>query len=140
MKLSAAACNIGIKDPRCWFDSTQLLRKFELRLDEPFDRAIALFLMCLLAAHQTYFIAQSEWYDDETKTWVNLGLAEHVIVDFENTRLDAEQLSIIESLRVVKSAASNITKALELFKEIDQDGSGQLDKDEFTHLMECMGE
>jgi Ca2+-binding EF-hand superfamily protein len=36
-------------------------------------------------------------------------------------------------------AASNTESALALFREIDEDGSGQLDEQEFGNLLTCMG-
>lgn len=50
-----------------------------------------------------------------------------------------EQLDQIESLKIVQAAASDELSALALFREIDADGSGQLDEEEFGNLLTCMG-
>ena len=71
--LSIAACNITIRDKKCWFDSMDLLRTFELQLNNPFDRAVAIIVLNLIAAHQTYIIAQAEWYNDVDKKTTKLG-------------------------------------------------------------------
>ena len=65
--LSIATCNTTIKDSKCWFDPTDLLRDFELQLNNPFERAVAIFVMNLITSHQTYIVAYSEWYDDVNK-------------------------------------------------------------------------
>jgi Ca2+-binding EF-hand superfamily protein len=62
-----------------------------------------------------------------------------VIVDYENKRLQKAQHEQIESLKIVQVAASNTESALALFREIDEDGSGQLDEQEFGNLLTCMG-
>ena len=71
---------------------------------------------------------------------VYLGLTEKVIVDYANKRLVPEQLDQIESLKIIQAAASDVQQAQALFHEIDEDGSGQLDEEEFGNLLTCMGE
>lgn len=73
MRISASSCNIGIRDANCWFDTSVLVRKFSLDLSNPFERAVALLVLFLIAAHQTYVIGVSEYYDPDTKTTTNLG-------------------------------------------------------------------
>ena len=68
-----------------------------------------------------------------------VGLTEKVVVDYQNKRLMKEQLDQIESLKIVQAAASDEDSALALFREIDADGSGQLDESEFGNLLTCMG-
>ena len=67
------------------------------------------------------------------------GLVEKVVVDYENKRLQKEQHEQIESLKIVQAAASDTESAMALFREIDADGSGQLDEEEFGNLVTCMG-
>lgn len=45
----------------------------------------------------------------------------------------------IANLKVVRAAASNTKKAIELFQAIDTDGSGQLDVPEFSQLLRGIG-
>ncbi len=60
-------------------------------------------------------------------------------MDYENKRLQKEQHEQIESLKIVQAAASDTESAMALFREIDADGSGQLDEEEFGNLVTCMG-
>ena len=62
-----------------------------------------------------------------------------MVVDYENKRLQKEQHEQIESLKIVQAAASDTESAMALFREIDADGSGQLDEEEFGNLVTCMG-
>lgn len=73
VRISATSCNIGIRDANCTFDSTALVRKFTQDLSNPFDRAVSLLILYLVASHQTYIIGMSEYYDPETKATTNLG-------------------------------------------------------------------
>ncbi len=60
-------------------------------------------------------------------------------MDYENKRLQKEQHEQIESLKIVQAASSDTESAMALFREIDADGSGQLDEEEFGNLVTCMG-
>jgi len=73
VRISAGGCNIGIRDVNCTFDSAALVRKFELDMANPYERAVALLVLYLVASHQTYVIGVSEYYDPETKATTNLG-------------------------------------------------------------------
>ena len=136
--ISAASCNISIKDSNCKYDLGNILRTYELKLDDPFSRAIAIFVIQLVAVHQSYYIATSGWVDDAGKTH-NLDLVEKVVVDFDSKRLDENQRKSVRNLQRVVDSNESIHKAAELFCEIDKDGSGQLDEQEFTHLLESLG-
>ena len=50
-----------------------------------------------------------------------------------------QQMKIVTSLQRVKDAAGNIRKAVHLFAEMDEDGSGQLEANEFSTLLANMG-
>jgi hypothetical protein len=140
VRVSSRNCNLQIKDPKNWFDTSSLIRSFHLHLDNPFDRAIAIILTYLIPSHQTYIVAHSEYFDPEKKAWQDLCLKETVDTEYYKKRpLSAEQLKVIEGLHRVQDATADIKKAIALFKEVDEDGSGELDEDEFAHLMEAVG-
>jgi len=40
VELSAAKCNVTMKDPRCWFDFTAPCRSYDLDLSDGFERAV----------------------------------------------------------------------------------------------------
>ena len=73
VRISATACNIGIKDAKCWFDSSVLVRRFDLDLTNPFERAVGLLVLFLVATHQTYIMGWSEYSNPDTRTITNLG-------------------------------------------------------------------
>jgi hypothetical protein len=52
---------------------------------------------------------------------------------------DEGQLRVLENLKKLQAAASDFTLAISLFNEIDEDGSGELDKDELASLMKSIG-
>lgn len=136
LKISAVNCNITIRDPNCWFDASQLLHKFEIHLDRPFERSVALFVLNLVASHQTYVISHSSWYDDVNKVTENLNLVQRVR---ENNRLDSDQRQTVDRLRSIQTVANDINLAVKLFNDVDVDRSGRLDEQEFEDLIGKLG-
>jgi hypothetical protein len=54
VKISAAKCNVTIKDPNCWFDFDKLIKEYQpLDMENGFERAVCIFLLHLIAGHQT---------------------------------------------------------------------------------------
>jgi len=136
--ISASSCNIRIRDSNCKYDLSNILRSYELKLEEPFARAIAIFVTRLVAVHQTYFIARSD-YIDETGKPQSLDLTEKVVVDFESKRLDKHQRQKAVNLKLGIESSKNVHKAMQLFNDIDKDGSGKLDEQELAQLIESLG-
>jgi Ran GTPase-activating protein (RanGAP) involved in mRNA processing and transport len=138
--VSARNCNLQIKDPKNHFDSSMLIRSYNLQLDSPFDRAIAILLTHLIPSHQTYLIANSEYYDPEKRQTVNLELKEAVDKEYYKRRpLGPEQLKVIDGLKRILAATEDVGKAIDLFKMVDEDGSGELDEEEFSKLIDTVG-
>lgn len=138
VEISASSCNIRIRDIHCKYDLGNILRSYELKLDDPFSRAIAIFVVRLVAVHQSYFIARSD-YIDETGKSQNLDLIEKVVVDSDSKRLDKLQKLKAINLKLGIESSKNVNKALQLFNEIDRDGSGKLDEQELAQLVESLG-
>ena len=139
--VSAASCNLGIKDPKNWFSTSSICSTFHLTLSDPFHRAVAILIMHIVACHRSYKIGNCIWMhevDGKTVT-EKLDLVEKVVVDFASKRLSASQLKQIEVLRKVKEAAENTQMALDLFNEVDEDGSGLIDEDELGQMMKNLG-
>lgn len=138
--VSARNCNLSIRDANNWFDTTAIVRTYDLDLANPFERSIGIVISYLVPSHQTYVLAHGEYYDPEKKEWLDLQLKE--LVDKESYKLkpiDPEQLKLIEGLINVREATRDIQKAVALFEEVDVDGSGQLDEEEFGALLKMMG-
>ena len=138
--VSARNCNLSIRDANNWFDTTSIVRTYDLDLANPFERSVGIVISYLLPSHQTYVLAHGEYFDPEKREWVDLQLKE--LVDKESYKLkpiDPEQLKLIEGLINVREATRDIQKAVALFEEVDVDGSGQLDEEEFGALLKMMG-
>lgn len=43
--LNVNGCNFRYQDPTCWFDDDKLLPHYTLNMEEPYDRAVALYLL-----------------------------------------------------------------------------------------------
>lgn len=53
-KVSAEKCNTGLQDPRCWFAHSNPLGVHKLKLDNPYERAVAFALLHHVANHATH--------------------------------------------------------------------------------------
>jgi hypothetical protein len=53
VEISALRCNVTIKDPKCWFSFERVVGEFNLNMENGFDRAILIFLLHIIAGHQS---------------------------------------------------------------------------------------
>lgn len=138
--VSARNCNISIRDSKNWFDTSALIRKFDLDLSDPFNRAVAIILTYVIPSHQTYIVANSEYFDPGRNEWISLELKDTIDKEYYKHKiLDEEQTRVIDGLKRVLDTTKDINKAVSLFREMDEDGSGELDEEEFGKLMEAIG-
>jgi hypothetical protein len=146
VKLSLSGCNITIKETstarargNCWFSSSSPLGHYDLDLSHPYDRAVAFSILQIAANHST-FVIQSAVYERErgSRNFEDLELRQAVQED-HNAILDDRQQRIVMQLKKICTAASDTRRAKELFRELDSDNSGQIDKEEFQQLLEKMG-
>jgi len=61
VKLSAKQCNLTIKDANCWFNFNKLPGKYLLKMGQPYDRAVALVLLRLVAFHHSCVFQKVEY-------------------------------------------------------------------------------
>ena len=150
VRVSAARCNINIRDSRCWFDFDKLIRDFRLNMESGFERAIAIILLHLIAGHHSYIFTKFEHeipppsnikinpVNPPKPKFKNFDLVQIASKERANY-LDEKQRLVLDALQKVQAAAGNIQLALRLFQETDIDGSGELDKNELGNLMFRMG-
>ena len=134
LKLSAAKCNISITDAALQdkFNFDNLLKCYVLNMEDAFDRARAFMLTYVVACHHTYLLKEVR-HDSrvlELVAFLNPDRAQFFTPSFKATA---------QSLLAVIEAASDVRVAVSLFKSIDMDGSGELDREEFRLLMSKIG-
>jgi hypothetical protein len=140
VRISTRNCNFSIRDANNWFDTTALVRKFELDLSNPYDRAVAIILTYIIPSHQTYIVAYGEYYDPEKKKSFDMKFKEVVDKEYyQKKNLEPELLRAINGLHKILDATKDRNKALEMFRQADEDGSGELDEEEFGRLMFDLG-
>lgn len=137
VSLQAKNCNTIVVDARCWYNPSNPCRTYTLRLDRPFDRAVAFHLLHIVATHNSY-IFQTSTYELEKGNPQPLKLIQGVAKDRE-VSFDEDQKKNLAGLRLVVQAASNTQLANELFFEADADHSGRLDKDELQEVLGKIG-
>eukprot|EP00605_Chrysophyceae_sp_TOSAG23-4_P001328 GSChrysophyteH1.ASY1.ANO1.1445.1 assembled CDS len=141
-KISVANCNIAIpaeNDPKDGeaFDFDNLLRVYHLDMTSAFHRAQAFMILYIVACHHTFTIPK---WEEEIK---GQGKRTVDLVPFLNPDKQEyftdKQKEVEESLETTIRAASDVDLAVKFFNDIDVDGSGELDRDEFRQLMDRIG-
>ena len=153
VKVSANACNISIHDDKCWFDSTFPCRSYSLCLEKPFDRAVMYALLSIVASHQTYIFSKV-MYEPALEGKppkpgckpppIKYGKGDPIdliqtVMTEKEKYFDEYQKKVVEGLRRLKEAASNPNLALKLFRQMDEDGGGELDRYELKSLLGRIG-
>lgn len=136
--VDAKNCNTFVSDPLCWFDPTLPCQMHTLQLSNPYDRAVAFYLLHLVASHSTYVIAAAQYEATEKGKVEKLEFVQSLAHDREQF-FDEEQKKIMHGLRTVHDAASNLDLATQMFYDADADGSGKLDKDELRDVLHSIG-
>lgn len=149
VKVSAKKCNINLKDSLCWFDSKNLLRDYQIDLSDPFERAVSLVLLHLVASHHTYIFDKVEY--EPPKAWSGKGpkpkgggkretiTLESAVSMQRMQYFDESQQRVYDGLQRLIACASNVELAMQLFQEKDADGSGEIDEEEFGDLVRSLG-
>jgi hypothetical protein len=70
--------------------------------------------------------------------WTSLALIQQISYE-KSQYFDDKERQIVENLRKAQAAAENTRIAIKIFKEMDQDGSGELDKHELSALLSSLG-
>lgn len=148
VKVSATKCNISLKDPKCPYDFQNLLQQYDLSMEDPFERAVLMILLHMIASHHTYHFSQFEHHlptrggkggkggsnsaggSRGRNNQASVGRVRlfNVVQSFNDDKVkhfDEGQMRMWENLKRIQAAASDFTQAITLFSEIDKDGSGQ---------------
>ena len=147
------------------FSSANVIGHYELDLANPFERAVAILQLDIVASHSTYKYTQFDYdptfvsnhegsYSSTTKppspmsssSPPPLHSSKIVKIDLhaEVTTLKMQyftdrQKQLADNLRSMVVAASDIQQAVKLFNEVDTDNSGTIEALEFAKLLEALG-
>ena len=73
VRVSTRDCNIGIKpSPECWFDYNNICRSYSLKMEDPYDRAIAFALLRMVASHDIYTVCKASYSPDVPRGFVGM--------------------------------------------------------------------
>jgi hypothetical protein len=136
------------------FDSSKILGYWELNLEDIYERSAAILIMTLVANHLTIDFTRFA-YDSRTPAVKEFAHNDPsvkrigakadpvdivVSISTEKTKLfNEKQKILVNNLEMMREAAANFESASKLFEELDADGSGELDVDEFSVLLDRMG-
>eukprot|EP01041_Mallomonas_annulata_P005508 gene5508-11103_t len=156
VRLSLENCNVIVKDDRCFFDLSEPFVPLSLRLDRPFDRAVAFKLLEMVASNGSYVFRRLEYEESTTMTSSTAtstarkaALAKRIkpvpislLRGISREKLlfqDPEQRELSERLQMVMRATSEISVASILFSTFDEDRSGDLNRNEIFIMLEFLG-
>jgi len=135
--LSAAKCNITMKDPSCWFDFTSPCRSYDLNLANGFERAVAKVILMIIACHHSFIF---ELFDYTKPGGKPVPMLLKQAVSTERVQFFSKrEKDIVTALNKIVDSAGDIKGAVRLFQEVDEDGSGEVDREELGELINSMG-
>jgi len=168
VKVSASRCNLMIKDSGSKFDpSSSPVGFYELALNRPYERAVCIKLLRLIADSSCYMVGACA-YDPRPadtsgrpKATPARGIATdssasvdpavaipstahrmrlvRVMSKEKESRLDEYERITLHRLHDVLNAATDVKLAQEMFRTYDVDGSGCLDRIEVRDLLSKVG-
>jgi Ran GTPase-activating protein (RanGAP) involved in mRNA processing and transport len=108
VSISAASCNTGLRgDPRAnSFDYSFPCREYELKMENEFDRAVAMSILQIVASHSSY-IFQSIYYELPGNSSKRLKLVQAISKEKENY-FDENQKAIVLGLKKMLDASSSV--------------------------------
>lgn len=118
---------------------------YKLDLSLPFHRAVAFSVLQTVSLHSTCVIARASYqaaaegrargsFGREEK----LDLVQSIATDREE-QFDESQRAVLQSLRLLEAAASDVQRATALYYEADLDKSGELDREELRLVLARLG-
>ena len=140
VKISGQRCNITIRDARCWFDFEEFKENptpYALNMEHPFERAILMIVLHFIASHRTliFHTLDVEEVKGQRKPVELIQIRDK---DPQN-HLDDNQKEVLKALELLKNASTDLELAKQLFEKTDEDGSGELDPEELSNLLNSIG-
>lgn len=139
--LSARGCNVSIRHGNnpLNFSFDDLIRSYNLDLSKPFERAAAVFILNLVACHHTLVLTNVEFAEASSGGKMDkLELVPFLCADKEEY-FDNMAKEVKQTLDGLLEACSDTETAKEFFDEVDEDGSGELEPEEFRTLLQSIG-
>lgn len=137
----AVGCNLQIRDTKkaSAFNPDLPCTQYELLLSNPYDRAIAFYLLYIASTHHTYNLKNVTWdpLGGKSSDTEEIILVHHVFNCA--AYLDSKASEIIAMTERIIKAASNKELAKQLFDMVDEDKTGELDSEELQFLLGQLG-
>ena len=149
VKISAKNCNFHKKNYKDSsseiFDHASPANKYDLNLEKPFERAVAIRLLYLVAASPQYQFHKFQYQKPKKRNqkgrkneWRNIILSDSVSKD-KIGHLNDDDNAHIKNLIRLREAAADIKQARLLFEKYDKDGNNSLDVNELHDLLADIG-
>jgi hypothetical protein len=112
--VTSSACNIAIKDLKCWFDLSQPYGAFKLDMNVAYERAISFFLLRLAANHERFIFDKASLNGEEINLVQILSPLERLVSEGGEAGLGH-----LESLEMIRNRLSDNGYAERLFKRVE---------------------
>lgn len=164
VKVTAGGCNFLMRDIDSKFDMTAPDGFYELDMQRPYERAIALKLLKLVASRPSYVFTRFAYLPagltpvlpatsvaSKKTTSLTKATEYRIPLNARNVKLvkvstqvnldsfDDQQKDTLANLRRIEKCAGDLDQARKLFEQYDADGSGALDRDELYKLLIDVG-
>lgn len=97
-----------------------------------------LLLLVQISAHATYIFKDMTLADGPRAAKKPLTLS-HAVDRSRALTFDHKQKRLRNNLLRIQDAAEDVVKAVSLFQQVDEDGSGELETEEFSVLLKSLG-
>jgi len=133
---SANECDFQLKSSKIILNRRDPVGKYELNMASDYGRAVLYDILDVVANHPSFIIKNFMLSQDNGVKWGNLILKKFPL---KKPHLTAREIKEIENQKYILEVAQNEARISELFEQYDEDGSGELDANEFTGLMNEFG-
>lgn len=123
VKVNVKNCSARIVDPSCWFDISNPKGSFILKLENPYDRAVAFEILRILSSQKNYNLVKFRYYSPvedpkNEKTGMDINLKLFTIYQVEEEEVEEEDDRVITEEAVHKAAAMwNSSRKSQSFSE-----------------------
>lgn len=132
-------CAVKTHDKSCWFDSNKLKNDYKFDLSLPYDRAVCIDLLRIIAEFDHIKLVKYK-YSSVVNGSQDITLYNHSRPRIHRKNgLSSNEENISHKLDQIYEISSDVEKAKSLFRDFDVDGSGSLDRDELESLISALG-
>ena len=144
LTVNIKGCSLKVSDPKCWFDTNHIEKEFVLQLSQPYDRAVCFELLRIVSQMDGYTVNKFQYTGPVDSSATELKLAMFAVKEkpTDSAGLSARSARDVDEEVIEDVSAARLLfrkAATKVFRQMDQDESGTLDKNELLDVLFQMG-